>query len=243
MTMAPETLVLIPGLLCDGAVWRAQLDALGKDIDVRVAAVTGFASIAAMARSILADMPDVASVAGHSMGARVALEMVRAAPGRIARLALLDTGLHPARAGEDERRHALVDLGRRDGMRALADSWLPPMVGPGVLDARPALRAELYAMVERMNPEIHHAQITALLGRPDARDGLAAIRCPVLIGVGEHDAWSPPEQHREIAQAIPHARYVVFAGSGHMAPMEVPDAVTAALREWMAMPTLAKDRP
>lgn len=238
MTASPETLVLIPGLLCDAIVWKAQVDALGKDHDVRVADVTDFASITDMARSILADVSGRVSVAGHSMGARVALEMIRVAPGSIARLALLDTGVHPPQADEYERRRALVDLGRREGMRALADAWLPPMVGPDALDNRPALRSELYAMVERMNPGIHHGQITALLDRPDARDVLSTIRCPVLIGVGEHDAWSPPDQHREIAQAIPHARYVVFEQSGHMAPMEAPVAVTAALRDWMAAPTL-----
>lgn len=236
-----ETLVLIPGLLCDAVVWQQQVASLGADYDIRIADVTGFSSIADMANSLLGSMPERLSVAGHSMGARVALEMIRAAPDRIVRLALLDTGVHPMQAGEVERRHALVDLGRRAGMRALADAWLPPMVGPGALEARPALRVDLYAMVERMSPAIHHAQITALLDRPDAREVLPTIRCPVLVGVGENDAWSPPDQHREIAAAIPQAHYMVFERSGHMSPMEAPDAVTRALRDWMAIPTHLED--
>jgi pimeloyl-ACP methyl ester carboxylesterase len=236
-----EILVLIPGLLCDAVVWKAQVESLGADYDVRVADVTGFSSIDDMAKSILAAMPDILSVAGHSMGARVALEMIRTAPDRISRLALLDTGVHPMQEGEPARRHALVELGRREGMRALADAWLPPMVGPDVLESRPELRGDLYAMVERMNPSIHHGQITALLGRADARQILPMIRCPVLIGVGENDAWSPPDQHRAIADNIPHARYVVFSNSGHMSPMEAPEAVTGALRDWMASPTKQED--
>jgi pimeloyl-ACP methyl ester carboxylesterase len=241
MTTNPETLILIPGLLCDAIVWKAQVNALSKNYDVRVADVTCFASISDMARSILQDMPPLASVAGHSMGARVALEMIRMAPRRVVRLALLDTGVHPMQPGEPERRHALVNLGRRGGMRALADAWLPPMVALHALETKPALRADLYAMVERMNPSIHLAQITALLGRPDARDVLSTIRCPVLIGVGENDAWSPPAQHREIAEAIPHAEYVIFEKSGHISPMEAPDAVTRALSGWMAAPINLKD--
>ena len=87
-----------------------------------------------------------------------------------------------------------------------------------------------------MTPQIHQNQVSALLDRPDAREGLKAIGCPVLIGVGQHDRWSPPAQHEEILAGIPHATYVVFPDSGHMAPMEAPAAVTAALQTWMRQP-------
>ncbi len=85
------------------------------------------------------------------------------------------------------------------------------------------------------------AFIAALLGRPDAAPHLGAIRCPVLVGVGRDDRWSPPVQHETIVAAIHGARYVVFEGSGHMAPMEVPEAVTQALRDWMAVPVSDTD--
>ena len=232
-----ETLYLVPGLLCDATIWEPQIAALDDDYDIRVPDLTGHSSLSAMAAAILATAPDMISVAGHSMGARVALEMVRQAPAHIRRLALLDTGVHPRTAGEAEKRQALLDLSAREGMRALAERWLPPMVLPKNFIARQTLRAALFAMVERMSPEIHRAQITALLDRPDAAPLLAEISCPVLVGVGDGDAWSPPERHRAIADAIRDAVYVVFPHSGHMAPLEAPEAVTCALTDWMALPT------
>ncbi|MEH3040467.1 MAG: alpha/beta hydrolase [Sphingomonas paucimobilis] len=230
----------MPGLLCDATVWTHQLRALGVDYDVRVPDLRMLASIDAMADALLAQAPARFSIAGHSMGARVALAVVARAPHRVRRLALLDTGVHPPNPAEAGRRKILTDLSEQQGMRALADAWLPPMVAEGRLAADPALAAALYAMVERMTPAIHRNHIAALLGRPDAAAGLSVIRCPVLIGVGCDDRWSPPAQHEPIVAAIPGARYVVFADSGHMAPMEAPDAVTQALREWMAIPVVRR---
>ena len=227
------TLFLLPGLLCDGSVWAAQTEALADVADVRTPDFFGFDSITSMARSVLDAAPARFAVAGHSMGARVALEVVRLAPGRGERLALLDTGAHPRRPGEAEQRQELVDLAERDGMAALAARWLPPMVHPARL-ADEGLMAGLRAMVERATPAVFAGQVRALLNRPDAEAGLGTIRCPVLIGVGRDDAWSPPAQHEAMHRAIPHARYVVFENSGHMAPAEAPEAVTAALRDWLA---------
>ncbi len=231
-----ETLYLLPGLLCDATIWAPQTAALGDDYDIRVPDLTGYSSLADMAEAVLANAPDQISVAGHSMGARVVLEMVRHAPTRIRRLALLDTGVHPRGPGELEKRQALLDISAREGMAALAERWLPPMVLPENFTTGGDLRAALFAMVERMSPAIHQAQITALLDRPDAEPLLGTITCPVLVGVGDGDVWSPPERHRAIADAISHATYVVFPHSGHMAPLEAPEAVTRALADWMAVP-------
>lgn len=231
-----ESIVLIPGLLCDEIVWEHQVAHLRKDFNVTVADVTRQSSLGDMARMIFDEVPGSLSVAGHSMGARVGLEMVRLSPARVDRLALLDTGVHRRRDDEIERRQLLVDLGASDGMRAVADAWLPPMVGEGALERDPELRSKLYAMVERMTPQIHRRQIQALLDRPDASSLLTTLRCPVLIGVGENDRWSPPEQHRLMADAVRHAQFALFKRSGHMAPMEAPQAVTAALRDWMTQP-------
>ncbi|MEG3126155.1 alpha/beta fold hydrolase [Sphingomonas sp. GB1N7] len=231
-----ETLYLVPGLLCDATIWAPQIAALGSQYDVRVPDLTRHSSITAMAQAVLAESPERISVAGHSMGARVALEMVRLSPTRIRRLALFDTGVHARVESELESRKTLLDLSASEGMAALAARWLPPMVLPANFDTRPDLREALFAMVERMSPEIHRAQITALLERPDASELLETITCPVLIGVGDGDGWSPPERHRMIAAAIPQARYVVFPQSGHMAPLEAPGAVTRAMTQWMAAP-------
>jgi protocatechuate 4,5-dioxygenase alpha subunit len=159
--------------------------------------------------------------------------MVRLAPDRIVGLALLDTGAHPRRDGEEATRQALVDLAWRDGMAALADRWLPPMVHEARA-ADPALLDPLRAMVVRATPAQHERQIRALLDRPDARPQLSSIACPTLVAVGRQDRWSPLAQHEEIAAAIPGARLVVIEDSGHMSPVEQPEQVTAALRAWLA---------
>lgn len=228
-----ETVILVPGLLCDGDVWTHQSAALGAYYDVIVPDLTRHDSLGGMAAHILDTAPARFSIVGHSMGGRVALEVFRLAPERVARLALLDTGVHPAGAEELPKRQAMLDISAGQGMTALADAWLPPMVRPGLLDTDPALRATLYAMIERMTPAIHRQQITALVNRLDAAPLLAQIHCPTLVGVGEFDLWSPPDQHVPIADAIVGARLVVFEDAGHMAPMETPEAVNAALREWM----------
>lgn len=234
-TVTREMVYLLPGLLCDDSIWAHQIAVLRERCDVAVADFRSFDSLRAMAASVLETAPGRFSVAGHSMGARVALEMVRLAPERIARLALLDTGIHEPRPGEPAQRQVLIDLADSEGMDALADRWLPPMVHPARRDDA-AFMGGLRQMVRRMSPAIYRNQITALLGRKDAANVLPLLRMPVLIGVGRQDEWSPLAQHETILAGIPHASFVVFENSGHMAPLEAPEAVTQAMREWMAMP-------
>lgn len=230
MRHGEATLLFIPGLLSDATAWAEVMDGVGRGT---VADVTTQPSITAMAEDLLARHGGPLVVAGHSMGGRVALEMARLAPERLAGLALFDTGVHPANEGELPRRRELVELAYREGMTALAGRWLPPMVHPDRL-ADAALMGALTAMVERMTPEIHERQIGALVGRPDARPGLGAISCPVLVGVGRQDAWSPPGQHQEFVEAIPHAKFVTIEDAGHFAPTERPEAVASAIAAWMA---------
>jgi pimeloyl-ACP methyl ester carboxylesterase len=231
-----ETVILVPGLLCDADVWTHQIAALSPRYEVIVPDLTRHDSLEGMAAHILEGAPERFSIIGHSMGGRVTLEVFRLAPARVARMGLLDTGVHPAPPEELPKRQAMLDISAGQGMTALADAWLPPMVRPGLLDAEPAMRATLYAMIERMTPAIHRQQITALVNRPDAAPLLSQIACPALVGVGELDQWSPPDQHVPIAQAMADATMVVFEGAGHMAPMEAPDAVNAAIAEWMERP-------
>lgn len=186
-----ETVILVPGLLCDAEVWVHQIAALSPRYEVIVPDLTRHDSLTGMAAHILEGAPGRFSIIGHSMGGRVTLEVFRLAPERVARIGLLDTGVHPAPPEELPKRQAMLDISAGQGMTALADAWLPPMVRPGLLDADPALRATLYAMVERMTPAIHRQQITALVNRPDAAPLLGEIACPALVGVGELDLWSP----------------------------------------------------
>ncbi len=225
-------LYLLPGLLCDRVTWAHQEAGLADLADIRIPSFYGFDALDAMARAVLAEAPPRFALAGHSMGARVALQIMTLEPGRVTHLALLDTGIHPVRPGEPEKRQVLVDLARTEGMQALAAAWLPPMVHPDA--ARdPALMRTLTDMVCRATPAIFAGQINALLTRPDFEAHMPDIRCPTLVGVGREDAWSPVSQHEPIAAAIPGAQLVVFENCGHMAPMEAPEVVTRALRTWL----------
>lgn len=227
------TLFLLPGLLCDATVWRAQIDCFSGLADVRVPDYGDADSIAEMARISLRDAPARFSLAGHSMGARVALEVLRQAPERIMRLALLDTGVHAIKPGERETRMRLVTIAREQGMDALCDAWLPPMVHPARRDDG-TFMAPLRAMVLRFSPARFACQIEALLNRPDTAPALAAINCPLLAGAGRQDEWSPVGQHEDMLRRVGRGRLAVFENAGHMAPFEAPESVNAALLEWFA---------
>ena len=239
-------LLLLPGLLCDRAVWAPVLP------HVRHAAVCSITdnadetSLGAMAERVLASAPPSFAVAGHSMGGRVALEVVRRAPGRVERLALLDTGCRarpPGAAGDGERagRHALLASAREHGMRAMARTWVQPMVHPERL-ADAALIDAILAMFARRTADQVEGQIEALLARPDATDVLRAVACPALFLCGREDGWAPPSQHEEMAALVPGARLAILDRCGHMAPMERPDAVGAALVEWLGATRVADEK-
>lgn len=225
-------LYLIPGLLCDRSIWKQQVEALEPLGEISIPDLRGIDRIPTMAQRVLDRAPAKFSLAGHSLGGRVALEIVRQAPERIERLALLDTGVLPVRSGEAERRHALVDLAERSGMRALGQEWLPPMLHPERRNDRDLVEP-LLAMIERQAVASFKAQVEALLQRPNARRVLESIQCPTLVLCGRQDGWSPLSQHEEIAAAIAGARLVVVEDSGHMSTVERPEAVSDALRAWL----------
>ena len=233
------TLLLLPGLLCDRASWAPVIPALERHAACIVPDYSTEHSLASMAARVLADAPPTFALAGHSMGGRVALEVVRRAPHRVTRLALLDTGYRSrpdGSAGDDERhrRMALLTLARGQGMRAMGQEWMRAMVHPDRLhDA--ALVEAILAMIERQSPETYAAQIDALLARPDVTELLRGIRVRTLVACGRQDAWSPLAQHEEIAALVPGSRLVAFDECGHMAPMERPGAVSNALAEWLAV--------
>jgi pimeloyl-ACP methyl ester carboxylesterase len=229
------TVFLLPGLLCDETIWADQRAALGDAvINVVVPDFRYVNSIEAMATLVLDQAPQRFSVAGHSMGGRVALEVYRMAPERIERLALLDTGVHPRGATEEAKRGELVELARTQGMAAMAARWLPPMLHPD----HSALLGPLTEMVLRSTPETFANQQRALLDRPDARAVLGGIRCPTLVLCGRQDIWSPVAQHEEIAASIPNATLVIVENCGHMSPVEQPEAVSKALSSHLQNQTL-----
>ncbi len=231
------TLMLLPGLNCDAAVWAPQIQALQGQARCVVPAWGLRDSLTAMAEQVLAEAPtERFAVAGHSMGGRVALEVLRLAPQRIERLALLSTGTHPlaaGEAGEKEKagRMALLQIARSKGMRAMGQQWARGMVHRDRLDT--PVFEEVLDMLERGSAEQYAAQINALLTRPDAAPLLPAIACPTLVLTGREDAWSGPAQHEAMAAAISDAQLVIVEHCGHMCTMEQPQAVSEALAVWL----------
>ena len=236
--MVELNLVFVPGLLCDQAVWKPQMKALHGGARIQVADHGELDSLSAMAEAILAKAPPKFAVAGHSMGGRVALEVVRRAASRVTGLALLDTGYTPipaGAAGEQEAagRHELLEVARQSGMRAVGERWLRiPMIHEARLRDR-KLVEPILQMFERRTPAQFAAQINALLRRPDAAPLLPMISCPALVLCGQEDAWSPLSTHRVMAQLIPHSTLVSVPQCGHMSTMERPVEVSAALAEWL----------
>jgi pimeloyl-ACP methyl ester carboxylesterase len=227
-----QPIFLLCGLLCDETIWADVPSRLASVASARVVSFAGFTSIAGMAGQVLAAAPPRFALAGHSMGGRVALEVWRQAPERVTALALLNTGVHPPRESEFESRGLLVRLARRHGMSALADEWLPPMMGASpdrVAQVMPALKA----MVQRSTVESFAGQINALLQRPDARPVLPSITVPTLLLSGTNDTWSSLSQHADMQRSVSRSTLVEIAGAGHMSPIERPDAVARALKGWL----------
>ncbi len=230
-------MLLIPGLLCDAAAWEAERAALSPHYPVLIAEHGLSATLPQMAQRALGQCTGPLAVAGHSMGGRVALEMLRAAPERIKGLALLDTGLHTLAAGEaGERERAgrmrLLDIARTQGMRAMAQVWVQEMVHPDRRGDVPLIDAIL-DMFERRTPEHFAAQIGALLQRPECRDLLPGFSGAGLALCGREDRWSPVAAHQEMADLMPQAELVVVEHCGHMSTMEQPDTIARALSAWL----------
>jgi len=226
------TLVLLSGLLCDERIWQPVRDALPSPIPADIRAFPGFRTIEAMASHVLESVPGPLIVVGHSMGGRVALEAAAQAPDRVVGLGLANTGVHPPAPGEAEGRGKLIACARTGGMEALADAWLPPMMG-GSAERSAALMPDLRAMVAANSRESYEGQIAALLARPDAASALRAYRGPILLLAAEQDRWSPPRQHQDMQVLAPQSELHVLADAGHMLPYERPVPVAALIGDWL----------
>lgn len=229
---ARPALYLLPGLLCDGALWRHQAEYLSDQADVTIADFTTQDSIPAMAASVLAAAPERFSMAGLSMGGYVALEVMRQGGGRVARLALLDTSARDFDPARNDARRAFLDQARHGKFKGVTRRYLEAFIHPDRLHDK-ALTHDITAMTERIGLDTYLRQQQAIIDRGDARDVLPTVRCPTLVVCGRQDVLTPVTSSEELAAGISGAALVVIEECGHLTTMERPQAVTALLSYWL----------
>ena len=231
--MSHSSLFILPGLLEDADAFEAVIGGLQEVAATAVADLTRAETIADLARSALEQAPEGRfALAGHSMGGYVALELMRQAPERVARLALLNTHARPDSAEATENRRRLMALAGRD-FEGVITALMPKLMTAEHLED-PVLAGVVGAMALAVGKEAFVRQERAIIGRVDSRPHLAAIRCPTLVVAARDDQLMPVEILEELARGIPGARLEIVEDCGHMSPLEQPAEVTRLLREWIA---------
>jgi pimeloyl-ACP methyl ester carboxylesterase len=233
--MSEQNLILLPGMPLDAALWAHQTRHLADVADPQVPDLSGDESVAAMAGRVLDSSSERFALAGLSMGGYVALEILRRAPERVTRLALLDTNARPDTPEQTATRREAMALVQQGKHRQVMQAGMARLVHPDRLTDRPLVDAVL-AQMERVGVDGYLREQTAIIHRPDSRPGLSAIGCPTLVLCGRQDVLTPPALHEEMAAAIPGARLVLIEDCGHLSAMEQPQAVTALLRDWLSRP-------
>jgi pimeloyl-ACP methyl ester carboxylesterase len=225
------TLILLPGLAGNAAMWRDQLDALAAHRPVVTDVHLRHDTIADMAAALLDEHAGPLVLCGASMGGMLAMEAVRQAPQRIRGLALLGTSARPESDDMLAVRTAAIALFEQGRVAEVIEPNIAFAFHP---DNAARLAADYLAFVLAAGAQQLIRQNRAVMARPDARVHLATVRCPVLVLCGDADAIAPPECAREIAGLVPGAQLELLARCGHMLTMEQPEAVNAALLRWLA---------
>ncbi|MCL3882284.1 alpha/beta hydrolase [Marivita sp. GX14005] len=230
-----EPIVLLPGMMCDARLFEPQIRALSATHPVMVAPITQGQRIEEIASGLLDALPQKFALAGLSMGGIVAMELLRRAPDRVTRIALMDTNClaeTPQMAANREPQIIKVKAGKL--AEVMRDELKPNYLAPG--PQRPSVLQTVMEMAQTLGPEVFVRQSRALQRRRDQQPTLRKIRQPALVLCGAHDALCPVKRHVFMAELIPHARLAVIDDAGHLPTLETPDAVSDALREWLEQP-------
>ncbi len=227
-----EPLVMVPGLGSDAAVWERTIQALGTAAECRVGDTLSDDSLAGMAARILAAAPSRFSLAGLSMGGMVALEVMRAAPERVTRLALIDTSARPDTPEQAAQRHRTnAAVAATDDFEALVAGSVRYLIHP---ESPGDVRDAVIAMGVRVGADAYVRQNRAVIARGDQRPVLATITVPTIVLVGADDVMTPLDRSEEIQAGIPGATLQVIPNCGHLSPLEKPEAVAGSLRGWLS---------
>lgn len=230
--MARPTLVLLPGLLNTRRVFEHQIADLADVADIVVPELSDHDSIAAMAEAALAAAPPRFALGGFSMGGYVCFEILRRAPERVERLALIDTQATPDTAESTARRRGFIEQTRIGRFHGVQPSLLPLIVHRDHL-GDPNVVQPILDMAAEIGPEGFVREQNAIMGRPDSRPLLVDIKVPTVVIVGRQDQTTPLPRAQEMAADIANAQLVVIEKCGHMSPLEKPAEVSAALRKWL----------
>jgi pimeloyl-ACP methyl ester carboxylesterase len=225
-------ILLIPGLGGSPRIYAPVMSAIWRFGPVTVTNHIRDDSMAAIARRILAEAPPLFALAGHSMGGYIAFEMMRQAPDRIVKLALINTQARPDTPEATARRRGQMARARTGEYHAVLDDVFPGFVHPSRRED-----ASLHRLVHEMGDDIGAdafvRQQSAVIGRPDSRPTLARIDCPTLVLTGDEDNTIPNSLSNEVAEGIRGAKLRVLPHCGHLPQVEQPQATAEALIEWL----------
>ncbi|MBL6932396.1 MAG: alpha/beta fold hydrolase [Rhodospirillales bacterium] len=230
--MNKTPLLLLPGLLCDKILWSHQIDTLSDLVDISVADLTRDDTIEAMAARTLSEAPETFALAGLSMGGYVAQEILRQAPERVTRLALIDTSALADSDEQRERRTGFIGQVQEGKFKGVTARLLPMLIHQDRLNDK-VLTSQIITMAENIGKDAFIRQQHTIMSRKDGFDVLARVKFPTVVICGRQDTLTPLEQHRAIADAVTGSVLVIIEDSGHLAPLEQPHAVSAAMRYWL----------
>jgi pimeloyl-ACP methyl ester carboxylesterase len=225
-------ILLVPGLGGSPRIFAPIVPALWRFGPVTVANHIRDSNIGVIARRILAEAPPRFALAGHSMGGYIAFEIMRQAPQRVAKLALINTQARPDTPEATDRRRGQIAAVEAGGFSNGIEAMYPGFVHPSRRDDA-ALRQLVREIGDDVGPDAFVRQLTAVMGRPDSRPTLAFIRCPTLVLTGDEDNTIPNSLSVEMANGIPGAKLVILAACGHLPQLEQPQATADALVEWL----------
>ncbi|TFV30515.1 alpha/beta fold hydrolase [Bradyrhizobium frederickii] len=225
-------IVLVPGLASSARIYAPVIPALWRFGPVMIANHIRDDSMAAIAARVLSEAPPRFALAGHSMGGYIALEIMRQAPERVVKLALINTQARPDTPEATARRLGLMARARRGELRAIREESFPELVHPSRRNDAEILKL-VHAQDEDVGVEGYLRQQAAIIARVDSRPTLSAISCPTLVLTGDADNTISNALSKEMAEGIAGARLVVLERCGHLPQAEQPDATVRALTEWL----------
>lgn len=234
MTSMHEPLVLLPGMMCDARLFLPQIATFSPSRSITVMPLHGHETMKALAHQILAEAPPHFALAGLSMGGIVAMEVVRQAPARVRRLALLDT--NPMADAPDKAviREAQVNRVNNGELRSvMRDEMKPNYLAPGPEQQR--ILNLCMEMAEALGPKVFEQQSVALQNRPDQSKTLKSVTVPTLLLCGESDQLCPVSHHEMMRDLIPESRLCVIPDAAHLPTLEQPKLTNKILDEWLKL--------